>query len=132
MTTAERIKQRRKDLGLRAEDVAERIGVSRSTMFRYENGEIEKLPINHLVPIAKALHTSVDYLMGWTEDEKEPIPMDEDRLDQEFVRLFEQLGNDQKDLIVRAMKGILSENDELSFFLGQHRKELCCEKCLRA
>ena len=109
MTTAERIKQRRKDLGLRAGDVAERIGVSRSTMFRYENGEIEKLPINHLVPIAKALHTSVDYLMGWTEDEKEPIPMDEDRLDQEFVRLFEQLGNDQKDLIVRAMKGILSE-----------------------
>lgn len=109
MTTAERIKQRRKDLGFRAEDVAERIGVSRSTMFRYENGEIEKLPINHLVPIAKALHTSVDYLMGWTEDEKEPIPMDEDRLDQEFVRLFEQLGNDQKDLIVRAMKGILSE-----------------------
>ncbi len=109
MTTAERIKQRRKDLGLRAEDVAERIGVSRSTMFRYENGEIEKLPINHLVPIAKALHTSVDYLMGWTEDEKEPIPMDEDRFDQEFVRLFEQLGNDQKDLIVRAMKGILSE-----------------------
>jgi transcriptional regulator with XRE-family HTH domain len=109
MTTAERIKQRRKDLGLRAEDVAERIGVSRSTMFRYENGEIEKLPINHLVPIAKALHTSVDYLMGWTEDEKEPIPMDEDRLDQEFVRLFEQLGNEQKDLIVRAMKGILSE-----------------------
>ena len=104
MTTAERIKQRRKDLGLRAEDVAERIGVSRSTMFRYENGEIEKLPINHLVPIAKALHTSVDYLMGWTEDEKEPIPMDEDRLDQEFVRLFEQLGNDQKDIIVRAMK----------------------------
>ena len=78
-------------------------------MFRYENGEIEKLPINHLVPIAKALHTSVDYLMGWTEDEKEPIPMDEDRLDQEFVRLFEQLGNEQKDLIVRAMKGILSE-----------------------
>ena len=109
MTTAERIKQRRKDLGLRAEDVAERIGVSRSTMFRYENGEIEKLPINHLVPIAKALHTSVDYLMGWTEDEKEPIPMDEDRLDQEFVRLVEQLGNEQKDLIVRAMKGILSE-----------------------
>ena len=109
MTTAERIKQRRNDLGLRAEDVAERIGVSRSTMFRYENGEIEKLPINHLVPIAKAIHTSVDYLMGWTEDEKEPIPMDEDRLDQEFVRLFEQLGNDQKDLIVRAMKGILSE-----------------------
>ena len=109
MTTAERIKQRRKGLGLRAEDVAERIGVSRSTMFRYENGEIEKLPINHLVPIAKALHTSVDYLMGWTEDEKEPIPMDEDRLDQEFVRLFEQLGNEQKDLIVRAMKGILSE-----------------------
>lgn len=106
MTTAERMKLRRKELGLKAEDIAEKIGVSRSTMFRYENGDIEKLPINHLVPIAKALHTSVDFLMGWT-DEKEPIPVEGDGQSQEFSELFERLDNEQKDLIIRAIKGIL-------------------------
>ena len=108
MTTAERMKLRRKELGLKAEDIAEKIGVSRSTMFRYENGDIEKLPINHLVPIAKALHTSVDFLMGWT-DEKEPIPVNGDGQSQEFSELFERLDNEQKDLIIRAIKGILSD-----------------------
>ncbi len=108
MTTAERMKLRRKELGLKAEDIAEKIGVSRSTMFRYENGDIEKLPINHLVPIARALHTSVDFLMGWT-DEKEPIPVDGDGQSQEFSELFERLDNEQKDLIIRAIKGILSD-----------------------
>lgn len=88
MTTAERIKQRRKDLGLRAEDVAEKIGVSRSTMFRYENGEIEKLPYTNLIPIAKALNTTVEYLMfGCEDDEKEPTLETEDGLteDQQYL-----------------------------------------------
>ena len=59
MTTGERIKLRRKELGLSADKLAEAIGVSRSTMFRYENGYIEKLPINNLVPLARALNTTV-------------------------------------------------------------------------
>ena len=62
MTTGERIKNRRKELGISADKLAELIGVSRSTMFRYENGYIEKLPINNLVPIARSLNTTVGYL----------------------------------------------------------------------
>ena len=48
--TGQRMKQRRKELGLRAEQVAEYIGVSRATLFRYENGDIEKVPFNSLAP----------------------------------------------------------------------------------
>ena len=70
MTTGERIKARRKEIGLSADKLAERIGVSRSTIFRYENGDIEKMPMNTLVPIAAALNTSVEYLMGWKEEQK--------------------------------------------------------------
>ncbi len=69
MTTGERIKKRRIKLGMSADKLAEQIGVSRSTMFRYESGTIEKMPINNLVPIARALNTTVGYLMGWDEDE---------------------------------------------------------------
>ena len=65
MTTGKRIKARRKELGISADQLAEKIGVNRSTIFRYENGDIEKLPLTHLEPIAVALSTTVENLMGW-------------------------------------------------------------------
>ena len=72
MTTGERIKYRRKQLGISADELALQIGVSRSTVFRYENGDIEKLPANTLIPIADFLRTTVEYLMGWTDNPEEP------------------------------------------------------------
>lgn len=65
MTTGERIKKRRKELDVSADKLAEIVGVSRSTIFRYENGEIEKVPMQILEPIAEFLNVSVAYLMGW-------------------------------------------------------------------
>ena len=69
--TSIRMKQRRKELGLRAEDVADHIGVSRATLFRYENGGIEKVPFNTLAPLATALSTNVAWLAGWSNDENQ-------------------------------------------------------------
>lgn len=68
MSIGERMKLRRKQLKLSADVVAERLGVSRSTIFRYEKGEIEKLPTNILDDIAKILQTTPAYLMGWESD----------------------------------------------------------------
>jgi transcriptional regulator with XRE-family HTH domain len=65
MTTGERIRNRRKELRLTADILAGKLGVSRSTIFRYENGSIEKLPINHLYKIASMLNTTVEYLTGY-------------------------------------------------------------------
>lgn len=67
MTTGERMRQRRKELGLSAEIVAERLGVSPATIYRYENGDIEKMPGHILEPISKILHTTPAYLMGWAD-----------------------------------------------------------------
>ena len=67
-TTGERMKSRRKELGISADDVAKALNVSRATVFRYENGDIEKVPGNVLEPLANVLHTTVAYLMGWSED----------------------------------------------------------------
>ncbi len=66
-TTGERIKERRTELGLSADSLAAKIGISRSTLFRYESGAIEKIPLENLVLIANALNTTVKYLMGWEE-----------------------------------------------------------------
>lgn len=72
MTVGERIKLRRKELKISADEIAKEIGVSRSTIFRYEKGDIEKMPTNVLDSIAKFLKTTPGVLMGW-EDNKSDI-----------------------------------------------------------
>lgn len=68
MTTGERIRQRRKELQISADDLASKIGIDRSTVYRYENGDIEKLPMSVLESLSGVLHTTVQYLMGWEDD----------------------------------------------------------------
>lgn len=71
MTIGERIKQRRKKLGLSAEEVADKMGVSAATVYRYESSDILNMGIDKLELIAKALKTTPAALMGWEEDEKQ-------------------------------------------------------------
>ena len=74
MNVGHRMKQRRKELKLSADDVAEKIGVNRSTVFRYEKGDIEKLPLEILEPLSEILRTTPQQLMGW-DDNPDIIPI---------------------------------------------------------
>ncbi len=67
MEVYERIKNRRKELGLSADNVADALGVSRATIYRYESADIEKLPTTIIEPLSKILRCSPAYLMGWSE-----------------------------------------------------------------
>ncbi len=71
MTTGQRMRERRKEIGLSAEKVAEMLHLSPATIYRYENGDIEKVPGDFLSPIAKVLNTTPAYLMGWDDA---PLP----------------------------------------------------------
>lgn len=68
MTIYDRIKNRRKELGLTADYVANALGVSRATVYRYESSDIEKVPVTALEPLSKVLLCSPAYLMGWIDD----------------------------------------------------------------
>lgn len=67
MNVGERIKQRRKDLKMSADELATSVGVSRSTIFRYEKGDIEKVGPDVLKKIADRLNVSPADLMGWDD-----------------------------------------------------------------
>lgn len=73
MTIGNRIKNRRKELNLSVDEVAEKLNKNRATIYRYENDEIENLPINILEPLAEILDTTPAYLMGWEENNDERI-----------------------------------------------------------
>lgn len=68
MKIGERIRQRRKFLGLSVDELAEKLGKNRATIYRYESSDIEKLPTTVLEPLADALKTTPAYLMGWEDD----------------------------------------------------------------
>ena len=70
MTTGERIKMRRKQHGLTVDQVAERVGVNRATIYRYESAEIKNMGTETLVPLAAALRTTPAWLLNGDEAEQ--------------------------------------------------------------
>lgn len=68
MTIGERIKNRRTELGYSVDELAQKLGKNRATVYRYEKGDIVDMPTQVLELIAKALDTTPAELMGWNED----------------------------------------------------------------
>ena len=73
------IKKRRKALGLTLEELAERIGTSKQTIHRYENGTISNIPPEKVEALALALETTPSALMGWDSDAS-PLEMNQKKL----------------------------------------------------
>jgi repressor LexA len=63
-----KLKELRKQAGLTLDELAERIGTSKQTIHRYENGIITNVPPKKIESLASALGTTPQELMGW-EDE---------------------------------------------------------------
>lgn len=106
-TTGERIKQRRKEIGMSAEELADRIGVSHATMYRYENGGIERVTTKRLGEIARVLRVSPDFLLvGYESPPPDPEPQRPEI--EELLRLAESSSAEEVQQMVRvfrAMKG---------------------------
>ena len=66
----DRLREARKNAGLTLAEVAERVGVSRQTIHRYENGIISNIPSSNIEKMAIVLNTTPEYLMGWQEDQR--------------------------------------------------------------
>lgn len=69
MNIGQRIKERRKAIGLTVDEVAKKLSKNRATVYRYESNDIENLPISILEPLAQILQTTPSYLMGWEDNE---------------------------------------------------------------
>lgn len=97
MNIGMRIKERRKELKMSADELGKRLGKDRSTIYRYEKGDIENLPLDILEPIAEALETTPQYLMGWEKVQKNNNTIADIvvrmRTDDDFLSLVETLNS---------------------------------------
>ena len=64
MDIGERIKEIRRTRGLSVEEVADKLAVSVSTLYRYENSSISKIPIGVIDKLCSILGVTTSELMG--------------------------------------------------------------------
>ena len=80
MKIGERIRELRKERGLSLAYVANALGVSASTVYRYEESHIEKLPVNVFDKLCELFGVTPAVLMGnslETETQTEATPLPE-------------------------------------------------------
>lgn len=74
MTIADRIRNRRLDLGLSVDDLAKRLQKNRATVYRYESNYIKSYSPDVMEALAKALETTPAYFYGYDEDQQPVSP----------------------------------------------------------
>ena len=67
LIVGKRIRQARVLAGLTQEQLAEKIGISRTAVVRWESAETEPT-LEHLISLTELLHVSADYLLGIDDD----------------------------------------------------------------
>ena len=115
---AQKIKDLRASKGLTLEQVADVVGVGKSTVRKWETGMIANMRRDKIAALANALGTTPAYLMGWKEDDepetKKDSP-DELQLTEREIRmlaLFRQIPEDRQE----------SALDVLEVFLKMRKK----------
>lgn len=110
MGIGENIKKRRKELGISAEYIAEQLGVSKTTVYRYECQDILNMGIDKLEPLAKILQTTPAELMDW-DGEKDNTKEEQYYIDNEVQRIAQEIHDDQDLRILFSASRNLNKED---------------------
>lgn len=124
---AKRIKDLRTSQGMTLEQVAEKVGVGKSTVRKWETGLIANMRRDKIAALADALNTSPMYLMGWS-DEINPLPkLDISKFDNIYpvnLKKVPLLGE------IACGKPIFANEDRESYVLAG--SDIHADFCLRA
>lgn len=111
MTIADRIRNRRLELGLSVDDLANRLQKNRATVYRYESNYIKSYSPEVMKSLAKALDTTPAYLYGYDEpdsSDNNELPKNDDvRL---LIRGFNQFTPEEIEQAKAMMKIMFSKH----------------------
>ena len=65
MTIGKQIRKRRKELKMSVDELALKVGKDRSTIYRYENGDIGNMPLEMVFPMVEALKMTPQELLSF-------------------------------------------------------------------
>ncbi len=68
MTVGDRIRKKREELGISQTELAEKIGIPKQNLYKYEKNIVTNIPSNKIEEIAHVLNVSESCLMGWDKN----------------------------------------------------------------
>ena len=108
---AQRIKELRQEKNLTLEQVADVVGVGKSTVRKWETGMIANMRRDKIADLAKALGTTPAYLMGWEEDESEkkesPSQPELTEGEKMMLELFRRIPEDRQPAALELLRAAL-------------------------
>ena len=104
---AERIKALRKEKGLTLEQVADVVGVGKSTVRKWETGMIANMRRDKIGDLAKALGTTPAYLMGWDEKKDPPTELELSEGEKKILELFRRIPKERQGYALEVLETLL-------------------------
>lgn len=99
MTVGDRIRKQRELIGMSQIELAEKMSVSKQTLYKYETNKITNIPSDKLEKAASALSVTPQYLMGW--DETDRLSDSNARLDADLII---NIDDDTRELLIEYRK----------------------------
>lgn len=91
MTLGDRVKQKREEMGLSQEELAEKMGYkSKTSIHKIEQG-ITDLPLSKVEELSKVLNVTTSYLMGWDNKKIEKSNINNIETDFMMIPLYESI-----------------------------------------
>jgi len=94
------LKKRRLSLGLTLENVGDLVGVTKSTVRKWETGDIENMKRDKIILLAKALKVSPMYIMGLDNNYSQEDDNLHDIKEKKLLKSFNKLNDLGKDKVL--------------------------------
>lgn len=111
------LKKRRLELGMTLKNVADIVGVTESTVRKWEVGIIANMKINKLEKLAKALQTTIPYILGLEDNENKKT----NKIINKYIEL-ENLAKSEKEK-EDILEEILKNMDFIKIRINSKNKE---------
>lgn len=103
MSKGERLKWLRKNVSLSQTEAAERIGVSKQTLYKYEKDIITNIPSDIVEKISELYGTSPAYIMGWESPAADPNTISFSNEEKDIVLAYRRSDSLTKAMVLRAL-----------------------------
>ena len=101
---ARKIKELRTAKNMTLEQVANIVGVGKSTVRKWETGMIANMKRDKIALLATALSTTPAYLMGWNEEESNQDTITLSENEQYILDLFRQVPESKQQMVIQMIQ----------------------------
>ena len=111
MTIADRIRNRRLELGLSVDDLAKKLNKNRATVYRYESSYIKSYSPRVLESLARALETTPAYFYGYEESDdsdSDPTPASSETVHL-LINGVKKLPPEQQEQALNVMRAVFAQ-----------------------